>query len=975
MSQPKVSIVLPVYNVEQYLRQCLDSLVNQTLSEIEIIAVNDGSPDNSILILNEYQAKYPEKMVVYTTENRGVSYARNYGLKHSNGEYVIFVDSDDYIELNMCELLYEKAHKDGNELVLCNRFDINLTESGGSVRKEIDVLPLNQNFNIKDRKFELTKISPFPWDKMFKRELIQDAKFEENLRFEDLLYVHSLLPKVKSIGVVRAPLYNYRRTNTGGFLNTFTKATLDIVIVFRKLVESYKEQGIFDYYKDEIEYLCIRHLYFRYVNFFKQGKDNGKLSLKLELIDEAANLLEEEFPDWRNNHYLKYSARKDLRENYEYYFSRNSMRRYIVAKQYMPASVIKFYERARKLPQKAKTFIARVKKVNFRKKFKKLKIVKLFNLPAVYRYTKYYEKLAVNENDILFESKHGEDLAGNMFRMLLSTRREAYDKYRIRLVVKENNAAKFSKLLESYGITNVDFVYQGTTEYFKALATAKYLATDTSFPPYFIKKDEQVYLNTWHGTPLKQMGRSVKKREYGLGNVQRNFFISDYLLYQQEFSKDIFFDEYMLDNLFDGKVLLSGYPRNSAFYMTERYEEIRQEMGISDKQIIVYMPTWRGTLNKKENDKQIKEVFEYLINVDRQLHDNQIMYIKLHPFVKDAINCSSFVHIEDIPSAYETYDFLNAIDVLVTDYSSIMFDYACSKKKIILFTYDRDEYLDGRGIYIDFNKLPFPACDTVDDLIKELSAEHKGYADFYSEFCGYDSAEVSDNVLRALVKGDISDIKTEKYDTQKTDNVLLYVNNFEKGIAAETIIPTVNKESDKKHIYVAFKAFKLAKKTAILSGLDRKVGYIPMGREKCMLLGEKIKLWLATKYHINAKNTLNSLTAFAKREAKHHFGNAKFSSIIIHSCMDRAMLKMFSCMDAEKKLYCFSQFDAKKYKKSKKYQNHIKDIIEIVSSMEIIYAPTSMIHLFKEVEAKGNTKMVYFNPETFAISDLLEEVC
>ena len=109
------------------------------------------------------------------------------------------------------------------------------------------------------------------------------------------------------------------------------------------------------------------------------------------------------------------------------------------------------------------------------------------------------------------------------------------------------------------------------------------------------------------------------------------------------------------------------------------------------------------------------------------------MYIKLHPFVKNEIDCSSFSHIEDIPSEYETYDFLNAIDVLITDYSSIMFDFACSKKKIVLFTYDRDEYLDGRGIYIDFNKLPFPACDTVDELIKELSSEHKGYDEFYNE--------------------------------------------------------------------------------------------------------------------------------------------------------------------------------------------------------------------------------------------------
>ena len=109
MKSFKVSIILPVYNVEKYLSACLDSLLAQTLEEIEIVAVNDGSTDGSLQILQAYQSLNPEKLFIFSTENHGVSRARNYGFAHSHGEYVWFVDSDDFVEPDACRLLYEKA--------------------------------------------------------------------------------------------------------------------------------------------------------------------------------------------------------------------------------------------------------------------------------------------------------------------------------------------------------------------------------------------------------------------------------------------------------------------------------------------------------------------------------------------------------------------------------------------------------------------------------------------------------------------------------------------------------------------------------------------------------------------------------------------------------------------------------------------------------------------------------------------------
>src|SRR5699024_7335683 len=113
----KVSIIVPVYGVEEWLSRCLDSLVNQTLNDIEIIVVNDGSPDNSQAIIDEYERKYPDMVKGYQKENGGLSDARNYGMKYATGEYIAFVDSDDYVDLTMYEKLYLKAKEDNADAV------------------------------------------------------------------------------------------------------------------------------------------------------------------------------------------------------------------------------------------------------------------------------------------------------------------------------------------------------------------------------------------------------------------------------------------------------------------------------------------------------------------------------------------------------------------------------------------------------------------------------------------------------------------------------------------------------------------------------------------------------------------------------------------------------------------------------------------------------------------------------------------
>lgn len=979
MNEVKVSIIVPVYNVEKYLVNCMESMVNQTLEEIEIIVVNDGSPDNSIVILEEYERKYPQKVRVFTTENRGVSHARNYGLDRAVGEFVMFVDSDDFIELHMVETLYNKAIADGNDLVMCARNNVYEVEGKADLKKkEMKIFSVNQNFKMSERKFEMVHASPFPWDKLFKRSLLEGIRFPEGIRFEDLVVAFEVVAMAENIGIVPEPLYNYRKTTQSGFLNSFSEATKDIVTSFGLLIKFMKEHNLFDTFKEELEYVCVRHFFYRYESFYSKEK-KGQLALKIDIINATQDFLTKEFPNWAENHYLKYVAGPALKKHLVHYITKEKTIRYITLRDRVPGRVygvlIKLRNQKVKFNKKWIKFKRSKSKLTFIKNsIKKRKIFKLLDQPLDMIYTKYYKTMKIREKDILFESKHGDDLAGNIFNMIYETRGDKYKDYNVYLVLKKGLFETYRNLLDRYGITHVKFIELHTKQYLKALASAKYLVTDTSFPPYFIKRTEQVYLNTWHGTPLKAMGRSVPDREYAIGNVQRNFYIADYLLYQNEFSKNVFFDDYMLNEVYKGKVLLSGYPRNSSFYRLDRRDEIRKELELEDKQVMVYMPTWRGLLHKKQNKEQVEKIFGYLAHLDHKLKDNQVLYVKLHPFVKKGINYSELLHIKEFPAGYETYDFLNASDLLITDYSSIMFDYGVSKKKMILFTYDRKEYLGDRGIYIDLDEMDLPKVDTVEELAEEINKKAVFYPKFYERFCSFDSANTAKNVCDTVFLGENTGIKTIDYSTSGESNVLINIKGLRGSEEDHELIRALNHLKDKKHnYYLHFKSGVMKKYSKNLSLFKKEIGYIPLSPGKNRVLSEYIAFALLFRLGIENTFTKNKLKSLANREKLKNYGNIEFDYIINYSGMDLFLLHVFDAFENTKKVYQFSEFNLDKYKGNKKYKRNIDYALSHLNNYQLVMIPEEMKKLEK-VKALSNITKVMISNEKYRIDSMLKEV-
>lgn len=385
-------------------------------------------------------------------------------------------------------------------------------------------------------------------------------------------------------------------------------------------------------------------------------------------------------------------------------------------------------------------------------------------------YGRYFKHCKVRENVILAESFHGSTISDSSLALVREILKSYPGKFRI--YYGTDNKKVHQKFIDDIGL-DVKLIDVTTFKYTKILATAKYLINNSSFPVYFVKKPEQVYIQTWHGTPLKTLGKKMRLGIESMYNVQHNFLQADYITFPNDFTRDVMMEDYNLNDLYTGKVVMAGYPRNGVFFREEEGKNLRKELGLEGKTIYAYMPTWRGTSNHDVNtsayESKVKEIFKLL---DKKLNDNQVFYVNFHPILKDSISLKKYKHIKPFPQGVDNYTFLNCTDALITDYSSVFFDYSITKKPIILFMYDYEEYMHDRGMYMDVASLPFRKIYDEKEFAKVLSNESfldDSYTDteYYKTFFKYDSADISKKLLKLLFTGDKGDLEITDYSFNK----------------------------------------------------------------------------------------------------------------------------------------------------------------------------------------------------------------
>lgn len=296
----KVSVIVPVYNAEKYLEKCISSIANQTLEDIEILAINDGSKDNSLNVLDNLSIKYKDKIRVFDKPNGGAGSARNIGIDNATGEFIKFVDADDYLSLNILERMYTIAKEKKVSLVRGNYQTIigpikTIDTCSWSNIKESKIVDVREN------KDYIVTETPGIGNKLIKRDLIGELRFPEKTKWEDLAIIPVVIASSEKIFHLNEPVYNYRvnmNTTITDFINKIPNI-LDIVRCCDNIEIEMTKRGLNEEYKEQIESLYILHTLYRvenamlWVNFPRAKKEI--------VVTSLIAILNSKYPNWQNN--------------------------------------------------------------------------------------------------------------------------------------------------------------------------------------------------------------------------------------------------------------------------------------------------------------------------------------------------------------------------------------------------------------------------------------------------------------------------------------------------------------------------------------------------------------------------------------------------------------------------------------------------------------------------------------------------
>ena len=537
-------------------------------------------------------------------------------------------------------------------------------------------------------------------------------------------------------------------------------------------------------------------------------------------------------------------------------------------------------------------------------------------------YLRIISDTKIQNRAILLEPQQGRSLCGNIYYvaqyLMNSEKYDEYDKY---IVVQRGKENAFAALMETAGMTgHFKVIVRNSAEYIRLLATCKYLITDTSFPTYFIKRDGQVIWNLWHGTPLKALGRKDHSGVVTLGNIQKNLGLADYLSFPNEFTANHMINDYMLDKIYNGTIVLDGYPRNTVFFddMLADYPLNIDEVGdvIPDedenKRRYAYLPTWRPLPNGYPKRYRSIELIYHLIQLDKVLRDDEVLFVNLHPLDGQNVVFKCFKHIKAFPTNVETYAFLRTCDALVTDYSSVFFDFAPTRKPIVLFCYDEKEYLHDRGMYLSMDDLPFKRVSTVDALVNELRSNsyldtpewQKRFDEFINKFCKYEHRDATAEMCDRIILGEDTAASCVEHHDNGKENVIIYAGNMARnGITTSLLSLLANIGDDGRNYFVAFQNEKAKRNAAVVDALPEWVQYIPFMGKTNMSLFQKSTQYLYGKTNVGLSLFTSACDDAYRENFKRCFGFLpSISALIQFNGYDFKIIEWFSSLDMVKRI-------------------------------------------------------------------------
>lgn len=324
----KFSIIVPVYNVEKYIRKCLLSIISQPFQDYEIIVVDDQSPDNSIEIVEDLCKDYLDKIKVVRQKNKGLGGARNTGVEAAQGEYLVFLDSDDYLENNSLTILSNIVEQSQYDMVVFNAYEVS---ESGKVYKKLNLCGGLKGEIDKDQKEELLLLKPAAWNKIYRRDFFKSVSYfyPEHKWYEDTVITRLLFLKANTVYFEESYLYNYVQRDTSIVHSKISERMLHIIEMLRELIRVFRELDVYEKYYSEIEYICLKSCVFFVFELINLNRWDH------EYQDVIINFVFEEFPRCSENKYLTKNEKEKMKllckRSYFLFFVRYGFKRKIKA--------------------------------------------------------------------------------------------------------------------------------------------------------------------------------------------------------------------------------------------------------------------------------------------------------------------------------------------------------------------------------------------------------------------------------------------------------------------------------------------------------------------------------------------------------------------------------------------------------------------------------------------------------------------
>ncbi|MEU6536352.1 CDP-glycerol glycerophosphotransferase family protein [Streptomyces sp. NPDC047000] len=714
---PKLSLVVPAYKVQSYLAECLDSVLAQDYTDFEVIAVDDCSPDGSGAILDEYAERDARVRVIHLAENVGLGRARNAGMEQAEGDYLLFLDSDDTLSAGALRAVADRLDATGDPDILV--YDYVRTYWDGRVRpnQRADILAAESPdvFTLTERP-ELLELLQIVWNKAYRRDFVtrHGLTFPPGY-YEDAPWTFCSMISAERIAVLDRVCVLYRQRREGGnILKTRSRKHFDVFDQYRRVFEYVDAHPELDVWRGPL----FRKMADHYLTVLERP-DRLPHDARAEFFHLAAKDYKARLPQGL--------SRPAGGRGHKYAM----LERDAYASMVGATAAVRLRQNVR---TRARTAVNRSKR------------------SAMGVFYQSQLKLPIDEDLAVFSAYWSRSVSCNPAAISAELARLAPHIRRV-WAVRADEAARVPK--------GVEVVRVGSRQYWAALARAKYLVNNVNFADSVVKREGQIHLQTHHGTPLKTMGLD-----------QRKFPASTAMDFDKLLERCDRWDFSISSNRFSTAVwervypcsytsLETGYPRNDIL-VNATHEDVRAAragLGLTDgAKAFLYMPTHR----------EYQPGFTPALDLPRlteELGPDATLLVRGHyfygssPHVAELQRAGRIMDVSGHPRVEELY---LAADALITDYSSAMFDYAVLDRPVIIYAPDWDIYSAVRGTY--FNLLEQPpgsVATTQAELIRLLASDEYDGPDaaehrqaFRRRFCEYDDGHAAERVVRRVFLGE-----------------------------------------------------------------------------------------------------------------------------------------------------------------------------------------------------------------------------